>query len=147
MSEPPGEALNPSFRSYSPASYVSSSSEDDTTSKDKSEVSRTRIPPVDPSIISELEEQNKYTTKSVEIMLNYLSKTLNEVTAVAEETVQVYDGTVEHVHLEVEKNIHLMYGLIAKCEELDRKMKPVTELANQVHHIKESLDALEQLCK
>lgn len=106
-----------------------------------------RIPPIDPAIISELEEQAKAGSKSVEKMMSYLGNELTKVTKVTEETVNTYDVAVQHVHSEVETNIHSMYALIAKCEELDRKMEPVTDLAKQVRSINEVLDNLEQLCK
>merc|ERR1712227_890765 len=98
-----------------------------------------RIPPIDPTIISELEEQAKTGSKSVEKMVKYLGNELSKVTTITEETVNTYDVAVQHVHSEVETNIRSMYALMAKCEELDEKMKPVTELAKQVQEINESL--------
>ena len=40
-----------------------------------------------------------------------------------------------------------MYTLMARCEELDRSMKPIHTLAAQIHDIKRTLDALEAICK
>ena len=44
----------------------------------------------------------------------------------------------------MEKNIRLMYALIAKCEELDAKMEPVNEIARDVAEIKRMLDVMEK---
>ena len=40
-----------------------------------------------------------------------------------------------------------MYTLMARCEELDRSMKPIHTLSAQIHDIKRTLDALEAICK
>ena len=124
-----------------PESLSTSSEEDLHKSKD------IRIPPIDPSILSEIEEHAKTGSKSVEKMMNYLGEELAKVTKVTEGTVETYDVAVQHVHSAVESNIHSMYALMAKCEELDEKMKPVVALAEQVRNINASLDELEQLCK
>lgn len=145
--------MNPSScRSNSPSSYVSSSSEDDqygiNESKNNTEgiKQRSKIPQVDPSVLTELEEQARYTSRSLSNLMSYLVKELKEITNATKETVCVYDKTIEHTQREVEKNIRSMYGLIAKCEELDHKMKPVNELASQVHDLNEMLSQLEEIC-
>ena len=119
-----------------------STSSDDTASRGE-----TTIPPIDPNLITELEDQARQGSKSVERMMKYLGGELSKVTQVTGETVGTYDGAVRLMHGEVEANIRSMYALIAKCEELDAKMEPVTDLARQVKSINESLDELEQLCK
>lgn len=40
-----------------------------------------------------------------------------------------------------------MYTLMARCEELDRSMQPIHQLAKQIRDIKTMLDTLEALCK
>jgi len=134
--------------SESQASYVSSSSEDEISLNnarfvEASSSSKTVISPVDPSVLFEIEDQAKNASKSVNKLMKFLAKELQSGTQATENIVSVYDGAIDHVHGEVEQNIKAMYGLIAKCEELDRKMKPVTELARQVRTIRETLDLLE----
>ena len=134
------------------ASYVSSSSEDEISlnnSQFQETSSRTKniISPVDPSVLFEIEDQAKNASRSVDKLMTFLAKELQSGTKATEDIVSVYDGAIDHVYGEVEQNIKAMYGLIAKCEELDRKMKPVTELATQVRTIKETLDLLENVCK
>lgn len=143
-----------STRSQSPVSYISSSSEDDVTqasdvtkSRLKGKPSTLFIPPVDPSVIAEVEEQARHASRSIEKLMAYLSKELKNGTTATSSIVNVYDGTIDHIHEEVEKNIKAMYGLIAKCEELDRKMKPINELAMQVENIGSMLDTLESISK
>lgn len=133
-------------RSYSPAvSYISSSSEEDGPHfKGKS---CTIVPPVDPAVITDIEEQAHHASKSIGKLMAYISKELKHGATATSSIVKVYDGTIDHIHEEVEKNIKAMYGLIAKCEELDRQMKPINELANQVENIKSMLDAFEAICK
>lgn len=141
--------MNSSPRSHSPISYVSSSSEEEHENKNlvNETLQNTKIPPVDPLVLTDLEEQAKYTSKSLSKLMAYLTKHLSDISNVTNETVSIYDQTIQHTQAEVEKNIHAMYGLISKCEELDRKMKPVTELANQVSYLNRMLDEFEHLCK
>lgn len=40
-----------------------------------------------------------------------------------------------------------MYTLMARCEELDRSMQPIHNLATQIRDIKRTLDTLEAICK
>jgi len=136
-----GTFKNPTMSSEYIESLSTSSEEDlQRNNRDK------RIPTIDPAIISELEEQARIGSKSVEKMMKYLGNELSKVTGITEETVNTYDVAVQHLQSEVETNIRSMYALMAKCEELDEKMKPVTELAKQVRLINESLNELEQLC-
>lgn len=134
-------------RSGSPTSYVSSSSEDDFNIGLRQQDLRSRIAPVDPSVLREIEEQAKVASKSIDKMMTFLTKELGKSTNTTLEIVSVYDSAINRVHNEVEQNIKAMYGLIAKCEELDRKMKPLNELAGQVRTIRETLDHLENACK
>ena len=134
-------------RSGSPTSYVSSSSEDDFNIGHRQKDLRSRITPVDPSVLRDIEEQAKIASKSIDKMMTFLTKELGKGTNTTLEIVSVYDGAINHVHSEVEQNIKAMYGLIAKCEELDRKMNPLNELAGQVRTIRETLDQLENACK
>ena len=136
------------LRSGSPSSYVSSSSEDDfNIGHQRQQDVKSRITPVDPSVLREIEDQAKIASKSIDKMMTFLTKELGKGTNTTLEIVSVYDGAINHVHSEVEQNIKAMYGLIAKCEELDRKMKPLNELADQVRTIRETLDHLENACK
>ena len=140
-------------RSSSPVSYVSSSSEDDIHFNDKSisspkqQTLKSQITSVDPMVLPEIEEQAKIASRSIDKLMKFLAKELTEGTKATVDIVSIYDGTIDHVHSEVEQNIKAMYGLIAKCEELDRKMKPISEIAAQVRCIRETLDQLESVCK
>ena len=140
-----GPTLKTSYRSSSPVSYISSSSEDDSINDTKIKEKHTFLP-VDPSVLKDLEEQAKIAGRSIDKMMKYLAKHLEDSSKITQDTASIYRESVRNVQKEVENNIRLMYSLVAKCEELDQKMKPVTELAKQVSDIKESLDALEQFC-
>lgn len=139
--------LRTSYRSSSPVSYISSSSEDDFIINDTKIKEKHTFLPVDPSVLKDLEEQAKIAGRSIEKMMKYLAKHLQDSTQITQGTASIYRDSVRNVQKDVENNIRLMYSLVAKCEELDQKMKPVTELAKQVSDIKESLDALEQFCQ
>ena len=145
------------IRSRSPASYISSSSEDDVslngmrheasqTAKSTPPEIKSMISRVDPSVLMEIEDQAKYASKSIDKLMKFLAKELQNGAKATQDIVGVYDGAINNVYSEVEANIKAMYSLIAKCEELDRKMKPITEIAQQVKQIKESLDTLELAC-
>ena len=130
--------------------YVSSSSEEDIFTPCQYQIKGekgTVLPAVDPTVIKELEEQAKYTQVNLEKMILFLSNELSSITKVSFESVQTYHNTINNTHIEVENSIRSMYGLIAKCEELDQKMKPLADLAVQVKSIKQTVDVLEQLYK
>ncbi|MEQ2190523.1 hypothetical protein XENOCAPTIV_028915 [Xenoophorus captivus] len=77
------------------------------------------IPPIDPTVLLDLQRHTQEVAHSVEMMM----KSLN--------------GTIQNG----------MYTLMARCEELDRSMQPIHTLAAQIRDIKRTLDALEAICK
>ena len=149
-------------QSQTPISMTSSSSEEEVSlpslnsydivkqranQKSAPRVHTNNIPEIDPTILSELEEQARIAARSLSKMTNRLTAELSDMTSVTKETVNLYETAVEDLGLSVDSNIRTMYGLMAKCEELNRKMKPVYEIEAQVQDIKTQLEILESLCK
>ena len=127
---------------------MSSSSDDDILVVEgrpvKSAIKLQRIPPIDPSVLTDLEKQARQSAKSLHRTMKYLIEELADISNVSEMTIEVYDGAVQHTQQDVEKSIRLMYGMIAKCEEMDEKMQPVHHIAEKVANIKLMLDDLEK---
>eukprot|EP00112_Aurelia_sp_Birch-Aquarium-sp1_P014389 Seg3103.4 transcript_id=Seg3103.4/GoldUCD/mRNA.D3Y31 product="BLOC-1-related complex subunit 6" protein_id=Seg3103.4/GoldUCD/D3Y31 len=113
----------------------------------KVKISSQDIPKVDPTILAEIEDQANSAAKSLAWMTKYLMHKLSEMSNVTIQTTETYGSAVQNASNQAEENIRMMYGLMAKCEELNRKMKPVYEIQSQVQDIKQTLEILEAACK
>lgn len=117
------------------------------TVESKVKISSQDIPKVDPTILAEIEDQANSAAKSLAWMTKYLMHKLSEMSNVTIQTTETYSSAVQNASNQAEENIRMMYGLMAKCEELNRKMKPVYEIQSQVQDIKQTLEILEAACK
>ena len=115
--------------------------------KQVSRSNSSQLPSIDPFILTELEEQATGAAKSLAWMTKYLVHKLSEMSVTTEQTAKTYSEAVQKASGQADDNIRMMYGLMAKCEELNRKMKPVYEIQSQVEIIKKKLDILESICK
>ncbi|XP_046728110.1 BLOC-1 related complex subunit 6 isoform X2 [Silurus meridionalis] len=105
------------------------------------------IPPIDPSVLLDLQKHTQEVAQSVEIMLRSLNGTIQNMTALSVGYIQTYRDSVDSLGESVDMSIKGMYTLMARCEELDRSMQPIQTLAAQIRDIKRTLDALEAICK
>ncbi len=105
-----------------------------------------QIPKIDPTAILEIEEQAKIAARSLGEMTTFLSEELHEMSSVSAQSIELYSEAVRKAASSVESNIRVMYGLMAKCEELNRKMKPVQNIQTQVQDILKQLEELESAC-
>jgi len=105
------------------------------------------LPKIDPTVIHDLEDQARLAAGSLTRMTKYLMVRLAEMSEVTVQTSHVYAEAVQNASCSAEENIRLTYALMAKCEELNQKMKPVYEIQHQVEDIKQQLDILESAFK
>ncbi|XP_028850389.1 BLOC-1-related complex subunit 6 [Denticeps clupeoides] len=105
------------------------------------------IPPIDPSVLDDLQRQTQDVAQSVESMMRSLNGTIQNMTALSVGYIQTYRDSVDSLGESVDMSIKGMYTLMARCEELDRSMQPIHNLAAQIRDIKRTLDTLEALCK
>ncbi|TRY66862.1 hypothetical protein DNTS_033029 [Danionella cerebrum] len=105
------------------------------------------IPPIDPSVLEDLEKHTQDVAQSVELMLRSLNGTIQNMTALSVGYIQTYRDSVDSLGESVDMSIKGMYTLMARCEELDRSMQPIQSLAAQIRDIKRTLDALETIFK
>ncbi|XP_030640709.1 BLOC-1-related complex subunit 6 [Chanos chanos] len=105
------------------------------------------IPPIDPSVLLDLQKHTQDVAQSVEMMMRSLNGTIQNMTALSVGYIQTYRDSVDSLGESVDMSIKGMYTLMARCEELDRSMQPIHSLAAQIREIKRTLDALETLCK
>ena len=105
------------------------------------------LPKIDATVINDLEEQAKLAAGSLAWMTKHLTCKLSEMSKVTVQTSHVYAEAVQRASCFADGNIRLMYTLMAKCEELNQKMKPVYEIQSQVEDIKQKLDMLEAAFK
>ncbi|XP_040009315.1 BLOC-1 related complex subunit 6 isoform X2 [Xiphias gladius] len=105
------------------------------------------IPPIDPSVLLDLQKHTQEVAHSVEMMMRSLNGTIQNMTALSVGYIQTYRDSVDSLGESVDMSIKGMYTLMARCEELDRSMQPIHTLAAQIRDIKRTLDALEAICK
>ncbi|XP_072222833.1 BLOC-1-related complex subunit 6 [Leuresthes tenuis] len=105
------------------------------------------IPPIDPTVLVDLQKHTQEVAQSVEMMMRSLNGTIQNMTALSVGYIQTYRDSVDSLGESVDMSIKGMYTLMARCEELDRSMQPIHSLAAQIRDIKRTLDALEAICK
>ncbi|XP_038578941.1 BLOC-1 related complex subunit 6 [Micropterus salmoides] len=105
------------------------------------------IPPIDPAVLLDLQRHTQEVAQSVEMMMQSLNGTIQNMTALSVGYIQTYRDSVDSLGESVDMSIKGMYTLMARCEELDRSMQPIHTLAAQIRDIKRTLDALEGICK
>ncbi|XP_054637341.1 BLOC-1 related complex subunit 6 [Dunckerocampus dactyliophorus] len=105
------------------------------------------IPPIDPTVLVDLQRHTQEVAHSVEMMMRSLNGTIQNMTALSVGYIQTYRDSVDSLGESVDMSIKGMYTLMARCEELDRSMQPINVLAAQIRDIKRTLDALEAICK
>ncbi|XP_061908222.1 BLOC-1 related complex subunit 6 isoform X1 [Entelurus aequoreus] len=105
------------------------------------------IPPIDPTVLVDLQRHTQDVAHSVEMMMRSLNGTIQNMTALSVGYIQTYRDSVDSLGESVDMSIKGMYTLMARCEELDRSMQPINVLAAQIRDIKRTLDALEAICK
>ncbi|XP_041954717.1 BLOC-1 related complex subunit 6 [Alosa sapidissima] len=105
------------------------------------------IPPIDPSVLLDLQRHTQDVAQSVELMMRSLNGTIQNMTALSVGYIQTYRDSVDSLGESVDMSIKGMYTLMARCEELDRSMQPIHTLAAQIRDIKRTLDALEAVFK
>lgn len=105
------------------------------------------IPPIDPTVLLDLQRHTQEVAHSVEVMMRSLNGTIQNMTALSVGYIQTYRDSVDSLGESVDMSIKGMYTLMARCEELDRSMQPIHNLATQIRDIKRTLDTLEAICK
>nr|XP_046253332.1 BLOC-1 related complex subunit 6 [Scatophagus argus] len=105
------------------------------------------IPPIDPTVLLDLQKHTQEVAHNVEMMMRSLNGTIQNMTALSVGYIQTYRDSVDSLGESVDMSIKGMYTLMARCEELDRSMQPIHTLAAQIRDIKRTLDALEAICK
>uniref|UniRef100_A0A3P9MJR6 Si:dkey-72l14.4 n=2 Tax=Oryzias latipes TaxID=8090 RepID=A0A3P9MJR6_ORYLA len=105
------------------------------------------IPPIDATVLLDLQKHVQDVAHSVELMMRSLNGTIQNMTALSVGYIQTYRDSVDSLGESVDMSIKGMYTLMARCEELDRSMQPIHVLAAQIRDIKRTLDALEAICK
>ncbi|XP_033114124.1 uncharacterized protein LOC117114559 isoform X2 [Anneissia japonica] len=144
------DLINPSGQTLhgSPASSVTASAPDTPLLPSRAEsFSRTAIPPIDPAVITDIEKHCVKVADSLDLMLGNLTGSIHNMSAITVGHIQTYKHAADKVGFTVDQSVKAMYSLMAKCEQLNKMMEPVQDLAQQIKGIKRLLDELESKCK
>lgn len=104
-----------------------------------------QLPPIDPSVLADLESQVQKISASLDNMLENLLGTLHSMSSLSVDCIECYQNAVCKTCDSMDANIKSMYQLMAKCEELGNAMRPMYRLADQIKEIKRLLDLFEPL--
>lgn len=104
-----------------------------------------QLPPIDPSVLVDIESQVQKISASLDNMLENLLGTLQSMSSLSVDCVECYQNSVCQTCDSMDANIKSMYQLMAKCEELGNTMRPMYRLADQIKEIKRLLDLFEPL--
>ncbi|KAB7494006.1 Uncharacterized protein Anas_01626 [Armadillidium nasatum] len=91
------------------------------------------LPPIDPTVIGDLEERARDVATSMDTLIENLTGTLHSISALSVECVETYRDAVCKTCDAVDSNIKSMYQLMAKCEELSKSMKSVYKLHDEMN--------------
>ncbi|XP_068242726.1 BLOC-1-related complex subunit 6 isoform X2 [Palaemon carinicauda] len=92
-----------------------------------------QIPPIDPTIINDIEAHARHIATSVDTLIENLTGTLLSISSLTVDCVETYRDAVCKTCDAVDANIKSMYQLMAKTEELSKSMKPVYKLQEQIY--------------
>lgn len=99
---------------------------------------------IDENILSDLNDHCHTVTAELNDVIQKVSLTLNEISAITVTNVQTCATGIEDLEKAIDLSIKSMYLLIASSEELDNKMNSVHRIADKVRKIKTVLSALEE---
>ncbi|XP_053630679.2 BLOC-1-related complex subunit 6 isoform X1 [Cherax quadricarinatus] len=91
-----------------------------------------QVPPIDPTIINDIETHARHIATSVDTLIENLTGTLHSISALTVDCVETYRDAVCKTCDAVDANIKSMYQLMAKTEELSKSMKPIYKLQEQI---------------
>ncbi|XP_068242733.1 uncharacterized protein DDB_G0284127 isoform X3 [Palaemon carinicauda] len=104
-----------------------------------------QIPPIDPTIINDIEAHARHIATSVDTLIENLTGTLLSISSLTVDCVETYRDAVCKTCDAVDANIKSMYQLMAKTEELSKSMKPVYKLQEQIKEVRRLLDMFENI--
>ncbi|XP_066939216.1 uncharacterized protein DDB_G0284127 [Macrobrachium rosenbergii] len=102
-----------------------------------------QVPPIDPTIINDIEAHARHIATSVDTLIENLTGTLLSISSLTVDCVETYRDAVCKTCDAVDANIKSMYQLMAKTEELSKSMKPIYKLQEQIKEVRRLLDMFE----
>ncbi|KAK7076861.1 hypothetical protein SK128_011907 [Halocaridina rubra] len=102
-----------------------------------------QVPPIDPTIINDIEAYARHIATSVDTLIENLTGTLHSISSLTVDCVETYRDAVCKTCDAVDANIKSMYQLMAKTEELSKSMRPIYKLQEQIKEVRRLLDMFE----
>ena len=98
---------------------------------------------LDPRLINDMEREARRLATELDCLVETLACALQSMSGLTVEHVQTYRDGVCKTCDQVDTNIRAMYQLMAKWEELNKKMAPAYKVSSQIKDIKRLLDLFE----
>ncbi|KAK2152452.1 hypothetical protein LSH36_328g02008 [Paralvinella palmiformis] len=101
------------------------------------------VPPVDPRALMDLEMHARNVANSLDNMMSTLKKNIYKMSAITCDCIGAYKEGIDNTCDAVDGSIKSMYALMAKCEELSKRMQPLYKLQKEIQEIKRLLGLFE----
>ena len=107
----------------------------------------TDVPFVDIEALKLLENKAVEVDRNLHRMMDNISRSLNGISTTSIQYAECYRDSVKNVGNASDSATKSMAKLIGKCEEMNKNMEPLYNMAEQVKTINLLLDQFEQNCK
>ncbi|XP_054167256.1 BLOC-1-related complex subunit 6-like [Oppia nitens] len=95
-------------------------------------------------LLNDLEKQSKHLSNNISSMLRHIYESTHNITSLTVECISTYETSLNKTCDVIDANIKSMYQLMAKCEELNQSMKPITKLTEELKEVKRLLELFEK---
>ena len=107
----------------------------------------TDVPFVDVEALKALENKAAEVDRNLHRMMDNITKNLNGISSSSVQYAECYRDCVKNVGNSSDTATKAMAKLIGKCEEMNKNMEPLYNMAGQVKMISALLDQFEEKCK
>ena len=100
-------------------------------------------PQLDSNVLSDLEIEAQYLAANVDNLTENLANLLHSISSITADNVEVYKNSVTKLTDTIDTNIKSMYSVIAKSEEISKKIHKAEQMASRIREIRRLVDMFE----
>ncbi|KAI1290723.1 hypothetical protein HDE_07851 [Halotydeus destructor] len=100
---------------------------------------------LDMRFLEQLEQQTQQLNDNINGLVADISKSTHTISKLAVDCTHLYQETIDKTCDSVDGNIRSMYYLMSKVEELNKSMKPIDAIVEDVNQVKKVLDMFERV--